>query len=164
MSKITATIITISDRSSAGARPDKSGPALIQYLKDHNFDLVEYLIISDDLQKIQDTLISACQNLPNIIFTTGGTGFAGRDNTPEATKAVLNKETPGISEYLRFKSMQITPHAILSRATSGIRNETLIINLPGSPKAVIESITFLLPVLSHAVELIKNSPNSENNH
>jgi molybdenum cofactor synthesis domain-containing protein len=99
-----------------------------------------------------------------LIFTTGGTGFAPRDITPEATSSVIERETPGIAEYLRYKSFQITPHAILSRGIAGICKQSLIINLPGSPKAAKECIEFLIPVLPHAIELILDSPESEKNH
>ena len=100
----------------------------------------------------------------SIIFTTGGTGFAPRDVTPEATKSILEKDAPGIAEYIRQRSTAITPHAILSRGMSGIRKSSLIINLPGNPKAACESIEFILDVLPHAIELISNDPDAEKNH
>lgn len=160
-----AAILTISDRSSQGLREDLSGPALINKAETFGWEISAYEIIPDEQKTIEEELIKICDTLkPDVLLTTGGTGFAPRDVTPEATEAVIQKKTPGISEYIRLKSLEITPHAMLSRATSGIRGKTLIINFPGSPKAAVESLEFVFPVLSHAVELINNDPNSEENH
>ena len=158
-------ILTISDRSSKGTREDLSGPAIINKVKSLGWFSTEYKIVPDEIDFIRNQLIQWCDELsPDIIFTTGGTGFAPRDITPEATENVIERKTPGISEYIRLKSLQITPHAMLSRGIAGIRKKTLIINLPGSPKAALESIDFILPALPHAVELIHDDPNSESNH
>lgn len=145
-------VICASDRCSRGETQDKSGPLI--------FDLLpsaaargEYIVVPDDISEIKNALIHLCDETDtDIVFTTGGTGFAPRDVTPEATKAVIEKDVPGISEAIRAKSLEITPKAMLSRAVSGIRNRTLIINLPGSPKAVRESFDVVAPVLEHAVE------------
>ncbi|MAT44533.1 MAG: molybdenum cofactor biosynthesis protein [Anaerolineaceae bacterium] len=158
-------ILTISDRSSKGVRDDLSGPAILNKIESLGWNSVGYEIIPDEINIIRDQLIQWCDEIvPDIIFTTGGTGFAPRDVTPEATEKVIDKKTPGISEYIRLQSMKITPHAMLSRGIAGIRKKTLIINLPGSPKAALESIDFILPALPHAVELIHNDPKSESNH
>ncbi len=158
-------ILTVSDRSSQGLREDKSGPQLCAFLENQNHHIGKYTIVPDDISEIKKVLVEwADQDKPDLIITTGGTGFAPRDVTPEATQAILDKLAPGISEYIRYQSMKITPHAMLSRGISGIRNQTLIINLPGSPKAARESLEFILTALPHAIELLKDSPGSENNH
>lgn len=161
---ISVNILTVSDRSFQGEREDKSGPAIIDFLKDNDFLILDYQIVPDEIDHIVNILSNWVDKKIPLIFTTGGTGFAPRDITPEATLAIIEKETPGISEYLRYKSFQITPHAILSRAVSGIKNQSLIINLPGSPKAARECLEFLLPVLPHAIELLLEDPGSEKNH
>ena len=118
----------------------------------------EYITVPDEKEEIEKALIYLCDDAcVDVIFTTGGTGFAPRDVTPEATKNVIEKEAPGIAEGIRQKSMEITPKAMLSRAVSGIRKNSLIINLPGSPKAVRESLEFVLPVLPHAVEVLSGN-------
>lgn len=118
----------------------------------------EYLIVPDEKEEIEKALIYLCDDVKaDVVLTTGGTGFAPRDITPEATKAVIEREAPGIAEAIRIKSLQITPKAMLSRAVSGIRGKSLIINLPGSPKAVKESLEFVLPVLPHAVEVLSGN-------
>ena len=161
---ISVSVLTVSDRSFKGIREDKSGPVIIDFLKDNGFLIHEYKIVPDEKDKIIFVLSKWSDQKVPLIFTTGGTGFAPRDITPEATKAVIEKETPGISEYLRYKSIQITPHATLSRAISGIKNQSLIINLPGSPKSVKECLEFLAPIIPHAIELIWEDPKSEENH
>lgn len=165
MITITASILTISDRSFAGTRLDTAGPKIMELLKTRNIVINNYAIVPDDINLITKKLSEWInEGSSRIIFTTGGTGFAPRDNTPEATKLVIEKETPGISEYIRKKSSEITPHAILSRGVSGISKNTLVINLPGNPKAACESIEFVIDVLPHALELIMEDPNSEQNH
>ncbi len=147
-------IVCVSDRCSKGLCQDKSGP-LIKELVSHLGKTAEYILVSDEKDEIEKALIYLCDDIKaDVVLTTGGTGFAPRDITPEATKAVIEKEAPGIAEAIRFKSLQITPKAMLSRAVSGIRKNTLIINLPGSPKAVKESLEFVLPVLPHAVDVL----------
>lgn len=150
-------IICVSDRCSKGICEDKSGP-LIKELVSHLGITKEYIIVPDEKEEIEKTLIYLSDNIKaDIVFTTGGTGFAPRDVTPEATLSVIERNAPGIAEAIRMKSLEITPKAMLSRAVSGIRGQTLIINLPGSPKAVKESIEVILPVLSHAVETLSGN-------
>ena len=161
---IKAAVLTISDRSFKGEREDKSGPTIIGFLKENQYDVHDYKIVPDDKILIVNTIKIWINQEITLIFTTGGTGFAPRDITPEATLEIIDKETPGISEFLRYKSFQITPHAVLSRGVSGIKDKSIIINLPGSPKAAKECVQFLLPVLPHAVELLLENPDSEKNH
>lgn len=150
-------VICASDRCSRGECEDKSGP-LISELLSSIAEIVEYLVVPDEKEEITQALVHLCdETKTDIVFTTGGTGFAPRDITPEATRAVIEKEVPGISEAIRHHSLEITPKAMLSRAISGIRGNTLIINLPGSPKAVRESIEIILPVLEHAVETLSGN-------
>lgn len=147
-------VLTASDRCSKKLCEDKSGPLISELLSDMA-ETAEYVIVPDEKEKISGELIRLSDEVKSdIIFTTGGTGFAPRDVTPEATKAVIEKEVPGIPEAIRAKSLEITPKAMLSRATAGIRGKTLIINLPGSPKAVRESLEVVMPVLKHAVETL----------
>ncbi|MDX9849190.1 MAG: MogA/MoaB family molybdenum cofactor biosynthesis protein [Anaerolineaceae bacterium] len=157
-------VLIVSDRSSTGERQDKSGPVILKRLEEFGYLIHEYKIVPDEKEQIIHALLQWSEEKVPLIFTSGGTGFAPRDITPEATLAIIERETPGISEYLRYKSFQITPHAALSRAVSGIKDQSLIINLPGSPKSVLECLDFLLPVLPHAIELILDDPGSENNH
>ncbi len=162
---IRASILTVSDRSFSGVRADISGSAIVELLKTEGFLLSNTAIVPDEKGEIVRQLLQwVDENQTDLIFTTGGTGFAPRDVTPEATKSIVERETPGISEYIRLKSTEITPHASLSRAISGICRNCLIINLPGSPKAACESIKFILPVLPHAIELLNDDPGSERNH
>ncbi len=150
-------IICVSDRCSQGLCEDKSGPAIREAVEALG-EVADYVIVPDEKEKIAEALIRFCDELQvDIVFTTGGTGFAPRDVTPEATLSVIEKNAPGISEAIRQKSLEITPKAMLSRAVSGIRGRTLIINLPGSPKAVRESIEIVLPVLPHAVETLSGN-------
>jgi len=150
-------IISVSDRCYGGECEDKSGPAIAESVSSLS-ESSEYRLVPDEKDQIEKALIELSdQARCDVIFTTGGTGFAPRDVTPEATKAVIEKEVPGISEAIRAKSLEITPRAMLSRAVSGIRGGTLIINLPGSPKAVRESIEIVLPILPHAVETLSGS-------
>lgn len=158
-------IITISDRSSRGEREDLSGPALVNKVTNVGFQVVSTVIIPDELDQIKSCLIEWCDSENfDLILTTGGTGFAPRDVTPEATLAVLEKTAPGITEAMRAHSLKITPHAMLSRQQAGIRKKTLIINLPGSPKGAVENLEVVLPVLPHAIELLQESPSAEKGH
>lgn len=153
-------ILTVSDRCSRGEADDKSGVLMAEMLKPLG-EIKEYLIVPDEKEEISASLIKMADEIKcDVIFTTGGTGFAPRDITPEATKEVIERETPGISEAIRYESLKITPKAMLSRAVSGIRGKALIINLPGSPKAVKESLEVVLPVLSHAVETLSGNTQS----
>lgn len=156
MNNIKIGLITVSDRSSRGEREDLSGPELRKWCNKMNFNISVELIIPDELEIIKNSLIELSDKGLDLILTTGGTGFAPRDNTPEATRAVIEKEAPGFSEVMRMRSLQITPHAMLSRAVSGIRKKTLIINLPGSPKGAIENIEFVEKAIPHALKLLRN--------
>jgi molybdopterin adenylyltransferase len=159
-------ILTISDRSSRGERPDASGPVIRQFVEERlAAQVARVAVIPDDGAQIRETLAAWCdQGDLDLLFTTGGTGFAPRDVTPEATRAVIEREAPGLAEAMRAASLQVTPHAMLSRAVCGIRGRTLIINLPGSPKAVHENLVTLAPALPHAVQLLQDSPSAEAGH
>ena len=160
LKKMYISVLTASDRCSGGFCEDKSGPLIFELLKD-TAQAAEYIVVPDDRETIAKELARICdEGKTDILFTTGGTGFAPRDVTPEATKDVIEKEVPGIPEAIRAKSLEITPKAMLSRATAGIRKKTLIINLPGSPKAVRESLDIVLPVLPHAVETLSGNTQS----
>jgi molybdopterin adenylyltransferase len=150
-------ILTISDKASQGKRPDKSGPLIRERFTESDCKVVRYEVIPDEKDAIAKKLAQwADEGTMDIILTTGGTGLAPRDVTPEATLAVLDKEVPGLAEMMRVKSYAITPNAMLGRAVAGMRQECLIINLPGSPKAVAECLEVIMPVLPHAVDVIKD--------
>ena len=149
-----AAVITASDKGAQGLREDLSGPCIKKILEEANYEVVSIDILPDDRNLIADKLIELSDRKIPLILTTGGTGFAPRDNTPEATRDVIEKETPGISEAIRAESLKITPRAMLSRAVSGIRKQSLIINLPGSPKAVRECLDFILPTLEHGLNIM----------
>lgn len=162
---ITVGVLTISDRSSQGIRPDLSGPVLQDAVKGQGWLVKKTGIVPDELDNIKNTLIQWCDiEKLDLILTTGGTGFAPRDITPEATLQVIQKNAPGIAEGMRWESLKITPHAMLSRGIAGIRAQTIIINLPGSPKAASENFNYVLPVIPHAIELLKEVPTSESGH
>jgi molybdopterin adenylyltransferase len=151
-------IIVASDKGAAGLREDLGGPLIKSIMSDAGYDVAEIKLISDD----KETLIKTIREFADVkkyslILTTGGTGFSPRDNTPEATLAIIERETPGISEAMRFFSLQKTPRAMLSRGVSGIRKSSLIINLPGSPKAIEECLEFLLPPLSHGLDMLNQN-------
>jgi len=153
-----AAVITVSDSCSAGAAEDKSGPALTEILKNAGWDVVFTDIVPDEAEDIKKKLIHCADTVGvQLCVTTGGTGFAVRDVTPEATKAVIERETPGIPEAMRAESLRITPRGCLSRETAGIRGKTLIVNCPGSVKACRETIGAVLPALEHGVEMILSS-------
>ena len=152
-----AAVVTCSDKGFKGLREDTSGAYIMEELQGKGFDVVEKVIISDDLDSIKETLLHYADKVGvDLIITTGGTGFSPRDNTPEATKEVMLREVPGISEMLRYESYKITPKAYLSRGVSGIRNRTLIINLPGSLQAVKETMSFLDNVFHHGLKILKS--------
>lgn len=154
----TAAWITLSDKGAAGSRTDESGPLLGKMLTDAGYEIVEHLLLPDGIEPLKSQLIRlADQRQINVIFTTGGTGFSPRDLTPEATEAACERKAPGIAEALRAYSLTKTPHAMLSRGVSGIRGRTLIINLPGSPKAVRESLEYLLPSLGHGLGVLRGT-------
>lgn len=148
-------IITLSDSGYAGRREDKSGPAIRHIMEASGYQVVHTALLPDDRHMLADELRRLCDNgLADLIFTTGGTGFSPRDQTPEATLDVAERLAPGIPEAMRWYSLQITPRAMLSRAAAGIRKKTLIVNLPGSPKAVKECLGFILPALNHGLEIL----------
>ena len=154
-----AAVITLSDRCAAGEREDKSGPTVAERLAAAGYTVVEQLILPDERAPLERSLIRLCdQRQLDLILTTGGTGFAARDITPEATRAVAERDVPGIAGAIRAASLRITPRAMLSRAVSVIRGKTLIINLPGSPKACMESMDVFLDQLPHALELLRGIP------
>ncbi len=153
--KMTAAVITLSDSGARGERIDESGPILCEQLKKAGYDVVETLLLPDEEARIKAELIRLCdQRQIQLIMTTGGTGFSPRDCTPEATKAVATRDVPGIAEAIREGSMKYTKRAMLSRGVSVIRNKTLIVNLPGSPKAVKESTDLILDTLAHGIRVL----------
>jgi molybdenum cofactor synthesis domain-containing protein len=138
---------------------------LAELVKSQGWTVVRQAIQPDDLVALRETLaIWADRGDVDIILVTGGTGFAPRDVTPEATRAVIDREAPGLAEVMRAASLQVTPHAMLSRGVCGIRGKTIIVNLPGSPKAAVENLQVILPVLPHAVELLCDDPQAESHH
>ena len=159
-------VLTVSDRSYTEQRDDASGPLIRQMVVERlGWEAAAAEIVPDEMGTIQRALARwADSEGLELVMTTGGTGFAPRDVTPEATRAVIEREAPGLAEAMRAASLRVTPHAMLSRAVCGIRGRTLIVNLPGSPKACRENLEVLLPVLPHAVELLQDSPSSEAGH
>jgi len=165
MPAIRCAILTVSDRSSQGLRPDLSGPALVTRAQEAGWQVSLTAIVPDEIASIQQILTQWCdQENVDLILTTGGTGFAPRDITPEATQSLLERAAPGIPEAMRQVSLQKTPHAMLSRGLAGIRRRTLIINLPGSPKAALENLEVVIPVIDHAMELLHEDPGAEKGH
>lgn len=151
-----AGIITASDKGSRGEREDLSGPAIAELIGQQGYYVCSSKILPDEEEDLYQEMVRlADEEKVDVIFTTGGTGLSPRDNTPEATLRAATKNVPGIAEAIRAYSMQITPRAMLSRAVSVMRGQTLIINLPGSPKAVKESLEFLLPSLAHGIQIMK---------
>lgn len=158
-------ILTISDRSWRGERPDLSGPALVGAARSQGWSVLETGILPDEVEVISQKLADWADGAHfDIILTTGGTGFAPRDVTPEATRQVVERLTPGLDEAMRAASLKTHPHAMLSRAVSGIRKRTIIVNLPGSPKGAVENLLVIAPALPHAVELLREAPDSEQKH
>ncbi len=158
-------VLTVSDRASQGDYVDASGPLIVDIIARRlDWTITKESIVSDDIEAISDQLLMWCDDGVNLILTTGGTGFAPRDVTPEATQRVILREAPGIAEVIRQESLKVTRHAMLSRAVAGIRDRSLIINLPGSPKAVKENLDTLIPVLPHALALILDESEAESGH
>ncbi len=158
-------ILTLSDRSSRGERADSSGPALARLIEAQGWSVTKQSMLPDEVTAIGEALIDWADGPEvDVILTTGGTGFSPRDVTPEATRAVIEREAPGLAEAMRAASLKITPHAMLSRVVAGIRNKALIINLPGSPKGAVENLQVVMPVLSHAIQLLQEDSTSETSH
>lgn len=155
MDEFSVGIITVSDKGSKGERADASGPVIEEIIKSIGGRIEKYVIIPDENQDIKEAIIDMSDNLGlNLILTTGGTGFSKRDITPEATLGVIERLVPGIPEAMRARSLQITPKAMLSRAQAGIRKESLVVNLPGSPKSVRENLEAIIPALKHGIEIL----------
>ena len=161
-----AAVVTVSDRSFRGERPDLSGPVLKQLLEEAGAHVVEAVVVPDDPSVIAQALIRLADEIRcELVFTTGGTGLSPRDTTPEATKRVIDKEVPGMEEAIRQESLKTTPFAMLSRGMVGVRGHTLILNFPGSPKAVKECFAVVEPVLAHAVKLLRDeNPYADTDH
>ena len=157
--QFTAAVVTVSDRSFRGERPDGSGPVVKELLEGTGYRVIRMEIVPDEQREIEGILVAlADREDVALVVTTGGTGFAPRDITPEATIAVCQRLTPGIPEAMRQASLAITPRAMLSRAAAGIRGRTLIVNLPGSPKAARENLEAVLPALDHGLAMLRGGP------
>jgi molybdopterin adenylyltransferase len=159
-------ILTVSDRAYGKQYEDRSGPLIRRLVEERlGWEIAEAATLPDEIDQIIKTLAGwvDAEHL-DVIFTTGGTGFAPRDVTPEATRAVIEREAPGLAEAMRAASLRVTPHAMLSRAVCGIRAQSLIVNLPGSPKATKENLDVLIPVLPHALDLLGGKPGAETDH
>lgn len=151
-------VITSSDSGYEGKREDKSGPEIERIVKEYRYEVVHTIILPDERKILADEMMRiADNNIADLILTTGGTGFSPRDWTPEATKDIVEREVPGIPEAMRAYSLQITKRAMLSRAAAGIRKETLIINMPGSPKAVDECLQYIISELDHGLKILKGT-------
>ena len=153
--KYTAAVITVSDRASRGEREDGSGPVLVELLRDRGYEVVDTRVVPDEQGVIERVLTDAAAADVALVLTTGGTGFSPRDVTPEATAAVCERMAPGIPEAMRAASMAITPRACLSREAAGIRGRTLIVNLPGSPKAARENIEAVIEPIAHGLRILR---------
>lgn len=154
-----AAVLTVSDRSFRGERPDTGGPLVAELLRNAGYEVVKTAIVPDEQLQIEEALREIADNGDvRLLVTTGGTGFAPRDVTPEATTAVCQRLAPGIPEAMRYASMRVTGRAMLSRAQAGIRGGTLIINLPGSPKGARENLEAVLPALAHGLEMLAGGP------
>ena len=164
MTQIRAVVITVSDACSRGERADASGEALVRLLGDTGAEIAAKEIVSDDLDPLVERLCTyADRDDVNLVITTGGTGFSQRDNTPEATLAVIERAAPGLAEAMRMETLKQTPMAMISRGVCGIRSGALIVNLPGSPKGVRESFAVIKPVLNHAIALLEGKSHDEAN-
>lgn len=159
-------VLTVSDRAHQGIYQDEAGPLLGRLLNEGpGWEIAHTAVVPDEIDVIRDTLIEWCDREGlDLILTAGGTGFAPRDITPEATRAVIEREAPGLAEAMRAASLRATPHAVLSRAVCGMRGRTLIVNLPGSPRAARENLEVILPALPHALALLTGAPDAEAGH
>lgn len=163
--KYTAAVITVSDKCSRGEREDTSGPAVRRMLEEAGFEVCYTGLVPDESEQIQAELIKCADELKiGLVLTTGGTGFSQRDITPEATLAVVQRETRGIPEAMRYASLQITPRGCLSRSAAGIRGKTLIVNLPGSEKAARENLAAVIDALGHGLEMLYAEGSSDHQH
>jgi molybdenum cofactor synthesis domain-containing protein len=154
---VRAAIITSSDKGYAGEREDKSGSVIHEMLTGAGYEVVDMVVLPDEKGMLAEKMLEYCNEGIELVLTTGGTGFSVRDVTPEATRMVIEREVPGIPQAMLYNSLQITPRAMLTRAIAGIRNRTLIINLPGSPKAVREDLEYILPSLEHGLEILQGT-------
>lgn len=154
MSGVRVGIITVSTRGAAGTRADESGPAMRGALEGAGHEVSSAALVPDDVNAVANAILDAIRGGANVVLTSGGTGLSPNDVTPEATRRVIDREVPGIAEALRARSLEKTPHGMLSRGVAGAAGTSLVVNLPGSPRAVRESLEVLLPVLPHAVELL----------
>jgi len=158
----TAAVITVSDKGARGEREDRSGPMLRELAAEYGYDVVYSSIVADDREQIRTELIKCCDGLGvHLVLTTGGTGFSPRDITPEATMDVVERITPGIPELMRAESMKITPRGCLSRSAAGIRKRTLIINLPGSPKAAKENLLAVIEPVKHGLDMLASEGSAD---
>ena len=164
MAPRTAAVLTVSDRSAAGLRDDTSGPLLADLLETSGWQVTERRVVPDESAAIEGALNDFADLAIALVLTTGGTGLSPRDVTPDATRAVADREIAGIAEAIRAASLDETPHAMLSRATAAIRNRTLIVNLPGSPRGAASGFRTLAPVLEHAVRLVAGAVVAESEH
>ena len=163
--KYTAAVITVSDKGSRGERVDTSGPAVVKMLEEVGFDVIHTSIVPDEMDQIKSELIAcADEKKIGLVTTTGGTGFSQRDITPEATLAVVERETRGIPEAMRWASLQITPRGCLSRSAAGIRGKTLIVNLPGSEKAAKENLAAVLEAIVHGMDMLFSDGSTDHDH
>lgn len=153
---LTAAVLTISDSSSRGERPDLSGPALVEALKKHNFEIVATEIVPDDRTHIENALLQLSEKA-KLVVSTGGTGIAERDVTPEATRAVCERLLEGVAERMRLEGSKKTPFAALSRGLCGVRGNSLILNVPGSPKGAVESLEAVIEIMPHALQLLSGN-------
>ncbi|MGL5348455.1 MAG: MogA/MoaB family molybdenum cofactor biosynthesis protein [Peptostreptococcaceae bacterium] len=150
-------IVTLSDKGYEGKREDITGSKLKEFVESYDsYKVVEYILIKDDKEMLKEKLVDLCDNKSvDLVITNGGTGFSKRDITPEGTKDVIERDIPGLSEYMRMESSKITKKAILSRGICGIRKSSIIINLPGSPKGAIENLGFIIDVIGHGIEILR---------
>lgn len=164
MTAVRAAVITVSTKGAAGQRVDESGPAMREALTAAGHEVLTSALVPDETAAVANAILDAVRTGANVVLTSGGTGLSPNDVTPEATRRVIDREIPGIAEALRARSLEKTPHGMLSRGVAGAVGATLVVNLPGSPRAVRESLETLLPVLPHAVELLAGESGESGHH